>query len=105
MIDAKDRTKQIALKNDRFRRGYSYLITRGVASLPDVLAIIKRVRGYSDFNQANDPYAEHDFGSFSYDGVSIFWKIDYYNQDLSAWSDPLDRNTRRILTVMLAEEY
>jgi hypothetical protein len=27
----------------------------------------------------NDPYGEHDFGSFELAGEKFFWKIDYYD--------------------------
>jgi len=35
----------------------------------------------------------------------VFWKIDYYNETLDEWEDPLLGSCRRIMTVMLAEEY
>ena len=39
----------------------------------------------------NDPYGEHDFGSFRYAGETIFWKFDYYDVDLQMHSpDPSD---------------
>ena len=34
----------------------------------------------------NDPYAEHDFGSFEHDGQTIFWKIDLYDRDYKWYS-------------------
>lgn len=53
----------------------------------------------------NDPHGEHDFGSLTVAGKKVFWKIDYYQRDLSGWCDPLSPECRRVLTVMLAEEY
>jgi len=53
-------------------------------------------------------YGEHDFGSFELEGVGhIFWKMDYYDPSLEYDSEnPADLAlTRRILTVMLVEEY
>jgi len=38
-------------------------------------------------------------------GDKVFWKMDYYNQALDEWEDPLSRDCKRVLTVMLAEEY
>ena len=63
------------------------------------------VRDYTDFNEDNDPYGEHDFGSLKVAGEKIFWKIDYYDESLSKWCDPLDPDCQRVLTIMLAEEY
>ena len=56
---------------------------------------------------ANDPYEEHDFGSFEADGHMIMFKIDYLDQALTYHSpDPADPAvTQRVITIMLAEEY
>ncbi|MGH7157810.1 MAG: DUF3768 domain-containing protein [Candidatus Saccharimonadales bacterium] len=35
----------------------------------------------------------------------MFWKIDYYDQELKYGEDPLSLDCRRVLTVMLASEY
>ena len=73
----------------------------------DQIEIMQRVQGFSDFTPDNDPWGEHDFGSFDYNGKKIFWKIDYYDRDLKFHStDAADESvTTRVLTVMLAEEY
>ncbi len=67
----------------------------------------KPIAVYDDFYHANDPYEEHDFGSFEVDGQTIFFKIDYYNKALTSHSpDPSDPAvTERVITIMLAEEY
>lgn len=98
---------EIAKRNDRFRAlTANFTLTRGIIGLGDLIhEIAKRVRDYDKFNEDNDPYGEHDFGSFEISGNSIFWKIDYYDQDLRGWCDPLDDRCRRVLTVLLAEEY
>ncbi len=46
-------------------------------------------------------------GNAGLEGTKLFWKIDYYDAALCYGSaDPADpRETRRVLTVMLAEEY
>ncbi|MEI6498442.1 MAG: hypothetical protein WCO23_00580 [bacterium] len=31
--------------------------------------------------------------------------MDYYNQTLDEWEDPLSQDCKRVLTVMLADEY
>ena len=58
----------------------------------------------SKITTANDPYGEHDFGSFDYKGQKIFWKIDYYDLNYEYMSEnPADPTiTNRVLTIMLA---
>jgi hypothetical protein len=65
------------------------------------------VREFSDFTEDNDPHGEHDFGSFELDGETLFWKIDAYDTDYNFGSpNPADPAvTRRVLTILLAEEY
>jgi len=65
------------------------------------------VSDFNDFNLDNDPFDEHDFGKVEIDGVTVFWKIDYYDIDLSGHSpDPsCPEVTQRVLTLMLAAEY
>jgi hypothetical protein len=101
----------IAQQNDSLRRqglGRDF-ITAGIAALPDEdqAAILDRVRSFDDFTPENDPHGEHDFGAFEHQGRRIFWKIDAYDRDLRFGSpDPADPAvTRRVLTIMLAEEY
>ncbi len=98
--------------NDNFRKtftGGQVLLTAGINAKPtdDVANILSMVRDFNKFTPDNDPYGEHDFGSFDYKCDKIFWKIDYYdlnNQYLSA--NPADPDiTNRVLTIMLAEEY
>jgi hypothetical protein len=103
-------TAEIRRLNDAFRTtmtGGRLILTRGIAGRPDTSAILEQVRSFADFNEGNDPHREHDFGAFEHDSDSIFWKIDYYNSDLSAGSeDPADpESTTRVITIMLAEEY
>ncbi len=105
-------TERIRALNDELRRnlpsGHA-VMTAGVAALgPEAVArIVKTIAVYDDFCHANDPYAEHDVGSFEADGHLIYFKIDYYNKTLSAHSpDPSDPSvTERVITIMLAEEY
>ena len=35
----------------------------------------------------------------------MFWKIDYYDQTLERWEDPMSSQCRRVLTVMLASSF
>ena len=98
---------KIAALNDAHRRSnpVRYMITRGVTAKMDLQRVISMVRSYDVFNEDNDPYGEHDFGQIKLDGETLFWKIDYYDQQLSGWCDPLSPDCHRVLTVMLAEEY
>jgi hypothetical protein len=98
--------------NDKLRQhltGGMALITPGVAALgqESVDRIVKTVTTFDDFCHANDPHEEHDFGAFEVDGEKLFFKIDYYDQDLKCHSpDPSDPEvTRRVITLMLASEY
>jgi len=105
-------TDRIRALNDELRRnlpnGHT-VMTTGVAALgaEAVARIVKTVAVYDDFCHANDPYEEHDFGSFEADGNLIFFKIDYFDKDLTYHSpDPTDPSvTERVITIMLAEEY
>lgn len=99
---------KIAHLNDAARsNAFNYVATRGIMALkPEVISdIFIRVQGYKDFNADNDPYGEHDFGSFIVADSKIFWKIDYYRKDLRGGIDPLDPECCRVLSIMLAEEY
>jgi Protein of unknown function (DUF3768) len=105
-------TKRIKNLNDELRRNLSEgaaFMTSGVATLgPEAVArIVKTIAVYDDFCHANDPHQEHDFGSFEADGHTIFFKIDYYDSTLTVHSpDPSDPAvTKRVITIMLAEEY
>ena len=107
-----ERTEQICTLNDQLRQTLStglVVITPGVAALgaEPVERIVKTVSVYDDFCRANDPHEEHDFGVFEAEGETIFFKIDYYDNTLSHHSpDPTDPSvTKRVITIMLAEEY
>jgi len=106
------RSKRIQELNDTFRaslRGGQCFLTRGVSEkgLSFATAAIAAVRGFDQFTPDNDPYGEHDFGSFEIASDKLFWKIDYYDLTLEFGSnDPADpAQTKRVLTIMLAEEY
>jgi hypothetical protein len=85
------------------------VMTAGIAALgPEAVArIVKTIAVYDDFCHSNDPYGEHDFGSFEADGHTIFFKIDYLDKALTYHSpDPSDSSvSERVITIMLAEEY
>ena len=106
------KTKAIRALNDELRQNFATgtaVMTAGVAALgaEAVARIVKTIAVYDDFCHANDPYEEHDFGSFEVDRHTIFFKIDYYDNSRSYHSpDPSDPSvTERVITIMLAEEY
>lgn len=110
--DAAARAAAIHNKNDAFRKSFSggrVLLTPGVSNLSadHQLTVISAVQTFDDFSPDNDPYGEHDFGAVTLKDAVFFWKIDYYDLDLQfGSSDPADDDvTRRVLTVMRAEEY
>tara|TARA_B100001245_G_C22795657_1_gene383646 strand:- start:95 stop:496 length:402 start_codon:yes stop_codon:yes gene_type:complete len=123
-----ERSTTIAKQNDEFRKGMRCIalgdllmvtkktdlkgevfITQGISALNAYVRnmIFKMVQEFDQFNEDNDPYGEHDFGSIEFRGNSIFWKIDYYDLKREMGSpDPCDPSvTHRVLTIMLAEEY
>ncbi len=101
------RATEIARLNDRFRgMCLDVLYTPGIQDgIMDLIGLSVAIENYSKFTDDNDPYGEHDFGSLIYEGKKIFWKIDYYDKELKFWCDPLSQKCRRVLTIMLAEEY
>lgn len=97
---------EIAKLNDAFRKGGSGItVTPGVQVLENLHLLIDEIRSYSEFNENNNPYDEHDFGTVHWHGEKVFWKIDYYDQKLEYGEEPLSPNCRRVMTIMLASEY
>jgi len=102
--------------NDHARKhGACRLVaTTGVDALPvdKLRGLMQLVKGYDAFDEAgmldgNDPHGEHDFGALDFDGVTYFWKFDYYadaSYSLGA-QNAADPSTVRVLTIMLASEY
>jgi hypothetical protein len=106
------KTARIRALNDELRQrliGGTAVMTPGIAALGEeaVARIVKTIEVYDDFCHANDPHEEHDFGAFDADGHRIFFKIDYYDSTMTVHSpDPSDPAvTKRVITIMLAEEY
>jgi len=98
--------RTIAQLNDEFRQNrHDWYITSGAQALPDVPGLLQAVQDFNAFTPDNDPYGEHDFGSIVWHTNKTFWKVDYYDQQLQYWCDPLSLDCRRVLTVMLSSEY
>lgn len=107
-----DRSRQIAILNDSFRTtfvGGSIFVTHGLHQSGDdfIRLALCAVRQFVAFDAGSDAHGEHDFGAMLVEGKSVFWKIDYFDPTMSRGSeDPASlAMTRRVLTVMLAEEY
>lgn len=100
------KTVMISMLNDKFRQsGFGVTLTCGVQSVTDLDGLLRAVREFDNFNEDNDPWGEHDFGHLLWNGDKVFWKMDYYNQTLDAWEDPFSKDCKRVITVMLANEY
>ena len=108
-------SKSIKEQNDHFRKtreGGRTMMTAGISVLDGTLIseIVEHVRNFEvhhAFDKGNDPYGEHDFGSFTHKGVKVFWKIDYYDKGYKYHSEDKSNPalTNRVLTIMKAEEY
>ena len=113
----KTREEIIGEQNDFFRKcplnmGENvgkYLITSGVSGNGEGFAIaaLNAVQKFDDFTNENDPFGHHDFGSVEVEGEKVFWKIDLYDENYEYGSeDPTNpKKTRRVLTIMLPQEY
>lgn len=106
------RTNDIQRLNDDLRcrgRGGKIVITNGIAALAvgEVDEIFAAVQSFDAFTADNDPFGEHDCAVLSVGSRRIIWKIDYYDRSRRhGSSDPADgKETSRLMTVMLAEEY
>ena len=89
--------------------GNQLLLTAGIMSRfgNDLTRIIGAVKCFHNFTVDNDPWGEHDFGAFTVDGERVYWKIDHMSRDDETHAPDASnrRLTRRVLTIMLAEEY
>jgi hypothetical protein len=105
-------SQRIQVLNDWLRMhgaGGRVVMTSGVAALNDDVRqkVIRAIRAFDAFTEDNDPHGEHDCAIIDVDGLTVMFKIDYYDLTLSHHSpNPADPAvTMRVLTVMLAEEY
>jgi len=114
-----DESLHIRARNDEFRTELvsvdaalarnRLVFTSGVAGEGEEFTerALTAVREFEAFDDDNDPFGEHSCGSFELDGVTLEWKIDLYDRllDGPARNPADDALTRRVLTVMRAEEY
>ena len=115
------RTAIIRSLNDQFRKtfiGGAVVITTGIAALDEATRqrIFAAVQSFDAFDEANDPWHEHDFGAFEVDVClpgsartreRVFFKLEYYDLTRAMHSeDAADpAKTERVMTIMLSDEY
>ena len=129
LTSQRERTARIARLNDRARQAMGLactaIATVGFRSLPeaDQSCVRELIETYDAFDEDNDPHGERDFGTIYQLGDGywtterprrredererVFWKLDYYDRDLRFASEDAANPafTRRVLTIMLADEY
>jgi hypothetical protein len=128
-VIAREQTARIARLNDLARKAMGVACTAvatvGFRSLPeaDQSQVRELIETYDAFDDDNDPHGERDFGTIYQLGDGrwttdrprlcddergrVFWKFDYYDRDLQFGSEDAANPaiTRRVLTIMLADEY
>jgi len=111
VIDEK-RVARIRHLNDLLRCkgiGGQIMATAGLDAMGEefVARVLREIIAFTAFTSENDPHGERDCARLTVDGVSIIWKIDYFDRNLEYHSpDPADPTvTVRVMTVMLAGEY
>lgn len=121
--------ERIARLNDMARRAMGVACTAvatvGFRSLPeaDQSCVRELIETFDTFTEDNDPHGERDFGAIYQLGDGrwtterprsrndererVFWKLDYYDRDMRFASEDAANPavTRRVLTIMLADEY
>ena len=129
LATAREQAARIALLNDLARSAMGVACTAvatvGFRSLPeaDQSRVRELIETFDAFTEDNDPHGERDFGTIYQLGDGqwtterprvrddererVFWKLDYYDRDLRfASEDAADpTRTRRVLTIMLSDEY
>ena len=129
LASQRERTVRIARLNDRARQAMGLactaFVTVGFRSLPDAdqSRVRELIETYDAFDEGSDPHGERDFGAVYQLGDGrwttdrprvrddererVFWKLDYYDRAMRFASEDAANPavTRRVLTIMLADEY
>ena len=129
LATAREQSARIARLNDLARSAMGVACTAvatvGFRSLPeaDQSSVRQLIETYDAFDEDNDPQGERDFGCVYQLGDGrwtterlrlrddererVFWKFDYYDRDLRFGSEDAANPaiTRRVLTIMLSDEY
>jgi Protein of unknown function (DUF3768) len=125
--NSRDHVARIARLNDLARKAMgvacTVFVTPGFRApdAADQSRVRELIETFDAFTQDNDPNGERDFGAIyrcadgrwtttrpaSGEEERVFWKLDYFDRDLKFGSDdPADPSkTRRVVTIMLADEY
>ena len=70
-----DKSAEIAKINDAYRKTrQGFMVTSDVSALPNTDTVLSMVQDFNEFDLDNDPYSEHNFGSFVCFGKKLFWK-------------------------------
>ena len=129
LTSQRERTARIARLNDLARSAMGVACTAvatvGFRSLPDAdqSRMREMIETYDAFDEDNDPHSERDFGTIYQLGDGrwtterprldddererVFWRLDYYDRQMQFASDDAANPeiTRRVLTIMLSDEY
>jgi Protein of unknown function (DUF3768) len=129
LATAREQTTRIARLNDMARQAMGVACTAvatvGFRSLPeaDQSSVRELIETFDAFDEDNDPHGERDFGTIYQlacgrwtterprlredERERVFWKFDYYDRDLQFGSEDAANAaiTRRVLTIMLSDEY
>jgi len=98
--------REMARRNDIAQQlGLNVVLSSKAAELPDIEELLYTVRSLNRFTQKDDPYGWHDLGYFDWRGQRVLWKIDYFDELLEHFEEPLSDKCKRVVTVMLASEY
>lgn len=111
-IQTSDKTAKIRQLNDLLRStfiGGLVVCTSSVAETDEDTrrCLMREVQNFNNFSEDNNPHGENDFGAIDLQGEKFFFKIDYYDKSMEMGSpDPADPSvTRRVITIMRADEY
>ena len=109
MLDISPQTKALARGNDFFRKDFKQekiVFSEGVNNSADRNAIIEACKNFSSFHEEDDTNNEHAFGAFDIQGVTYYFKIEYWDKEFEFTADPYETSIfNRILTLMKADEY
>ena len=129
LAEAREQTARIARLNDLARRAMGVaciaVATVGFRTLSesDQSQVRELIETYDAFTDDNDPHGERDFGSIyqlrdgswtterprsqEHECERVFWKLGYYDRNLEFASEDAANPaiTRRVLTIMLSDEY